>query len=89
MERCRNNRRTYYVYLLLEILPKMNVLNLEVEILGPQDIYKCCRLKRSNKLMMKEYKPKHNLGIEQSKSQSSFGNWLIFQSYNLYKKQAF
>ena len=40
---------------------------------------------------MKEYKPKpkHNLGIEQSKSQSSFGNWLIFQSYNLYKKQAF
>lgn len=82
MERCRNNRRTYYVYLPLEILPKMNVLNLEVEILGPQDIYKCCRLKRSNKLMMKEYKPKpkHNLGIERSKSQSSFGNWLIFQS---------
>lgn len=39
MERCRNNRRTYYVYLPLEILPKMNVLNLEVEILGPQDIY--------------------------------------------------
>jgi len=32
--------------------------------------------------MMKEYKPKpkHNLGIERSKSQSSFGNWLIFQS---------